>query len=487
MGILPMIRTAIPSTLLGTGLALQSIVFTGETPVLLASNLFGRFDHVKVGVIGVGYVGLVTAACLADSGTDVICVDNNEDKIRDLNDGIIPIYEPGLTEIVRRTRSTGRLRFTTSLEQAVDKSLLLFIAVGTPSADDGSADISAVLTVAEDIAKAMTGYRIIITKSTVPLGTHRKVSKVVAENTNQPFDYVSNPEFLKEGSAVDDFMKPERVIVGADDPKVREIMRHLYSPLMRRGDRMIFMDPTSAELTKYAANCMLATRISFMNELSVLCEEVGADIELIRAGIGSDGRIGTAFLYAGVGFGGSCFPKDVRALIHTGDLNGISMEIIKAAKDVNLRQRERFARRILDYYREKAAETTLAVWGLAFKARTDDVRESPAIYCVEEFLKAGIAVRAYDPEAMKTSQALLDDKVRFCKDFYETLEGADGLVVLTDWQQFRNPDFGLIADKLARPVVFDGRNLYDPKYVRKAGIEYHCVGRANMEESKYIV
>jgi UDPglucose 6-dehydrogenase len=441
----------------------------------------------KVSVIGVGYVGLVTAACLADSGTDVICVDKDKEKIRDLNEGIIPIYEPGLTEIVKRTRSTGRLRFTTSLAEAVDKSLLLFIAVGTPSADDGSADISAVLNVAEGIAEAMTGYRIIITKSTVPLGTHKKVSEIIAGSTDHPFDYVSNPEFLKEGSAVDDFMKPERVIVGANDPKVREIMRHLYSPLMRRSDRMIFMDPTSAELAKYAANCMLATRISFMNELSMLCEAVGADIELVRAGIGSDGRIGNAFLYAGIGFGGSCFPKDVRALIHTGDLNGISMDIVKAVRDVNLRQRERFARHVLDHYGQNAAETTLAVWGLAFKARTDDIRESPAIYCVEEFLKAGITVRAYDPEAMKTSEALLGDKVKFCKDFYETLEGADGLAVLTDWQQFRNPDFELIAKKLAHPVIFDGRNLYDPKYVRRAGIEYHCVGRANMEESKYIV
>ncbi|UCF16328.1 MAG: UDP-glucose/GDP-mannose dehydrogenase family protein [Phycisphaerales bacterium] len=436
----------------------------------------------KVGVIGVGYVGLVTAACLADSGTDVICVDKDKDKIRELNEGIIPIYEPGLTEIVKRTRYTGRLRFTMSLQEAVEKSLLLFIAVGTPSADDGSADISAVLNVAEGIARSMTGYRIIVTKSTVPVGTHKKVSQIVASSTDHPFDYVSNPEFLKEGSAVDDFMKPERVIVGANDPKVREIMRHLYAPLMRRSDRMIFMDPTSAELTKYAANCMLATRISFMNELSVLCEKVGADIELVRAGIGSDGRIGNAFLYAGVGFGGSCFPKDVRALIHTGESNGISMDIVKAVKDVNLRQRECFARRVLDHYGKSAPETTLAVWGLAFKARTDDIRESPAIFCVEEFLKAGINVRAYDPEAMKPSESLLGKRVKFCQDFYEALEGADGLVVLTDWQQFRNPDFGLIATKLAYPVIFDGRNLYDPQYVRSAGIEYHCVGRINVEE-----
>jgi len=432
----------------------------------------------RVGVIGVGYVGLVTAACLANSGTDVMCVDNDEDKIRGLNDGVIPIYEPGLTEIVKRTRSTGRLQFTTSLKEAVDKSLLLFIAVGTPSAEDGSADISAVVNVAEGIAASMEGYRIIITKSTVPVGTHEKVSQIVSAKTEHPFDYVSNPEFLKEGSAVDDFMKPERVIVGANDPKVREIMRHLYAPFMRRKDRMIFMDPASAELTKYAANCMLATRISFMNELSALSETIGADIELVRAGIGSDARIGNAFLFAGVGFGGSCFPKDVRALIHIGDAHGCSMDVVKAVEDVNRKQQQRFAQRVLDYYGQNADATTLAVWGLAFKARTDDIRESPAMFCVEEFLKAGMSVRAHDPEAMASAEQLLGEKVTFCQDYYEAVEGADGLVVLTDWQQFRNPDFEFVAGKLARRVIFDGRNLYDPAHVRSAGIEYHCVGRA---------
>ncbi len=315
---------------------------------------------------------------------------------------------------------------------------------------------------------------------------------------------MSNPEFLKEGSAVDDFMKPERVVIGAVDPKVREIMRHLYAPFMRRKERIIFMDPASAELTKYAANCMLAARISFMNELSVLCEQVGADVELVRAGIGSDARIGNAFLYAGVGFGGSCFPKDVRALIHTGDLCGCSMDIIKAVYAANLRQQSRFAQRIVEYYKtpegkkvgtEEGRNTsvsepptfspsylpsepvTLAVWGLAFKARTDDVRESPALFCVQEFLRAGFGVRVYDPEAMPVAQKVLGEKVTFCRDYYEAVEGADGLVVLTDWQQFRNPDFERIAGLLKRPVVFDGRNLYEPDYVRERGLEYHCVGR----------
>lgn len=433
----------------------------------------------RIGVVGVGYVGLVTAACLADSGTDVICVDNNEERIRNLRDGVIPIYEPGLTEIVNRTRTTGRLRFTTSLKEAVEQSLLLFIAVGTPSGEDGSADLSAVYSVAEGIAECMDGYRILVGKSTVPVGTHARVSALVAGKTSHPFDYVSNPEFLKEGSAIDDFMKPERIIVGATDPKVREIMRHLYAPFMRRKERIIFMDPASAEVTKYAANCMLATRISFMNELSALCEVVGADIELVRAGIGSDTRIGNAFLFAGAGFGGSCFPKDVRALIHTGEQHGTAMSIIKAVRQVNVEQQSRFARHVLSYYAGREDRTTLAVWGLAFKARTDDIRESPAIFCVQEFYKAGIQVRAHDPEAMPASRRILGESVTFCQDHYETLDGADGLVVLTDWQQFRNPDFEFVARKLSGRVIFDGRNLYEPKYVRSAGLEYHCVGRPN--------
>lgn len=433
----------------------------------------------RVGVVGVGYVGLVTAACLADSGTDVICVDSNEEKIQNLRQGIIPIYEPGLTEIVNRTRTTGRLQFTTSLKEAVEKSLLLFIAVGTPSGQDGSADLSAVFQVAEGIAEHMDGYRILVGKSTVPVGTHAKISERVAARTRQPFDYVSNPEFLKEGSAIDDFMKPERIIIGARDPKVREIMRHLYAPFMRRKERIIFMDPASAELTKYAANCMLATRISFMNELSALCEAVSADIELVRAGIGSDARIGNAFLFAGAGFGGSCFPKDVRALIRTGQEHGVPMSIIEAVRQVNAEQQRRFAQKVLDYYAGRETQTTLAVWGLAFKARTDDVRESPAVFCVEQFLKAGMQVQAHDPEAMGPARQLLGEAVMFYQDYYEALEGAQGLVILTDWQQFRNPDFEFVAKKLSRPVIFDGRNLYDPAYVRSAGIEYHCVGRPN--------
>jgi UDPglucose 6-dehydrogenase len=435
----------------------------------------------KVGVVGVGYVGLVTAACFADSGTDVICVDSDARKVADLTAGTIPIYEPGLTEVVKRATASGRLKFTTSLMEAVDQSLLLFVAVGTPSAEDGSADISAVLKVAEGVAECMNGYRIVIGKSTVPVGTHKKVREVMAAKTRHPFDYVSNPEFLKEGSAVEDFTRPERVIIGTTDPKVMEIMRHLYSPFMRRRDRMIFMDPASAELTKYAANCMLATRISFMNELSMLCDRVGADVEAVRSGMGSDSRIGNAFLFAGIGFGGSCFPKDIRALIHTGVEQDCPMSIMEAAWKVNQVQHKRFAKQVIEYYR--GGRPTLATWGLSFKARTDDVRESPAIYCIEAFLEAGMQVRSYDPEAMTTSRTKLGDRITYCRDTYETLDGADGLVVLTDWQQFRNPDFELVAKRLRRAVLFDGRNLYDPSYVKRMGIEYHGVGRASQAGS----
>ena len=428
----------------------------------------------KVAVVGVGYVGLVAAACLADGGNHVVCVDNDEKKIADLKNGRIPIYEPGLTEVVKRNEDAGRLRFTTSLQEGIDNSLVVFIGVGTPSAEDGSADISAVLNVAKQIACCMDSYRIIVTKSTVPVGTHEKVSEIISANTEVPFDYVSNPEFLKEGSAVDDFLKPDRVIIGTTNPAVMEIMKQLYAPFMRRSSRMIFMDPTSAEMTKYAANVMLATRISFMNELSGLCEVVGADIEKIRAGIGSDSRIGSAFLFPGVGYGGSCFPKDVRALIHTGRANDYPMTIAESVGEANFAQQDRFAQKILDYFDNSSESVTLGVWGLAFKARTDDTRESPAIRCIEKFLDAGMKIKAYDPQA---SAGHLADLIETATNSYDVLDGADGLVVFTDWQEFRTPDFELIIKKLKNPVVFDGRNLYDPCYIKKQGIEYHSIGR----------
>lgn len=428
----------------------------------------------KVCVVGVGYVGLVTAACLAEAGNNVICVDNDEKKIEDLKNGIIPIYEHGLTEMVMHNEKLNRLHFTTDLKQGVDGSLIIFIGVGTPSKPDGSADISAIVAVAEQLVDVMDEYKIIVTKSTVPIGTHKQVSEIIKAKTEIEFDYVSNPEFLKEGAAVEDFMSPDRIIIGTVNPAVKELMKQLYAPFMRRGNRIIFMDPTSAEMTKYAANTMLATRISFMNEISALCEKIGADIEMIRQGLGSDSRIGRSFLFPGVGFGGSCFPKDIRALVNTASENGIDMEIAKAVQNVNRDQQERFAKRVTDHFAGKESDTTLAIWGLAFKAKTDDTRESPAVFCIEKFLEKGIKVNAYDPEA-KPGQ--LEGKIETFQNGYDALTGADALVILTDWQEFRNPSFEDIAEKLKSPVIFDGRNLYDPKYVQKAGFQYYSIGR----------
>lgn len=431
----------------------------------------------KTCVVGVGYVGLVTAACLAEAGNNVICVDNDADKIKGLKSGRLPIYEPGLTEMVEHNEKLGRLHFTTDLKFGVDNSLIIFLAVGTPSAPDGSADISAILSVAADIAGYLKDYRIIVTKSTVPLGTSKKVTDIIKSRTKVPFDYVSNPEFLKEGAAVEDFMRPDRIIIGTSNPDVRATMEQLCSPFMRKGNRILFMDPISAETTKYAANVMLATRISFMNEISVLCEKLGADIELVRQGLGSDSRIGRAFLFPGIGFGGSCLPKDIRALIHTGDEHGVEMTISKSVQQVNIRQQQRFAKRVTDYFARREEKTTLAVWGLAFKAKTDDIRESPAVYCVKKFLECRMKIRAYDPAAVSAATAALGGKIETFPNGYDALAGADALVILTDWQEFRNPDFEVIAAKLKKPVIFDGRNLYDPDMVKKAGFEYYSIGR----------
>ncbi len=431
----------------------------------------------KVCVVGVGYVGLVTAAGLAEAGNNVICVDKDEVKVASLKEGIIPIYEPGLTEIVKRNHDIGRLQFTTDLKYGVDNCRIIFLAVGTPSAPDGSADISAILSATRDIAGCMREYRIIVTKSTVPVGTYKTVTELVGSITDVGFDYVSNPEFLKEGSAVDDFNYPDRIIIGTTKPAVRDFMKQLYSPFMRKRSRILFMDPTSAEMTKYAANVMLATRISFMNEISELCEKLGADIEQVRQGIGSDSRIGPAFLFPGIGFGGSCFPKDVRALIHTGSLHKTEMTIAKAVLQANTKAYERFANRVIEYFDKQQAQVTLAVWGLAFKAKTDDIRESAAIFCLQRLLEAGISVKAYDPEAGSAAAAALQGKIDVFENGYDALDGCDALLVLTDWQEFRNPDFEAIVAKLNKPVIFDGRNLYDPGFVESAGIEYHSIGR----------
>ncbi len=431
----------------------------------------------KVSVVGVGYVGLVAAGCLAEGGNHVVCVDNDAQKIENLKKGIIPIYEPGLSEIVARNVKVKRLSFTTDLKEGVAGSLVIVLGVGTPSAADGSADISAVLKVSEQIAAVMRSYKIIVTKSTVPVGTHKIVSDLIRSKTEQPFDYVSNPEFLKEGSAVEDFLKPDRVIIGTTNPAVMEIMRELYSPFMRKSSRILFMDPASAEMAKYAANTMLATRISFMNELSILCERCGADIEQVRAGIGSDSRIGSSFLFAGVGYGGSCFPKDVRALIYTGDQMGVSMSIAKAVQQANQTQQARFADKVIAYFKGQK-DIQIGVWGLAFKARTDDIRESPALACIERFLSAGFKVVAYDPEAMAPTRQAMGTKIRTVEDGYDVLTGSDALVVFTDWQEFRTPDFERIAATLKKPLIFDGRNLYTPSFVKRFGIEYYCIGRA---------
>ncbi len=431
----------------------------------------------RICVTGVGYVGLVTAACLAEAGNNVICVDNDGEKIAGLKKGVIPIYESGLTEIVRHNAKLGRLQFTTDLKYGVDNSLIIFLAVGTPSAEDGSSDISAIISVTNDIADNLSDYRIIATKSTVPVGTCQKMINIIKSKTKAPFDYVSNPEFLKEGAAVEDFMSPDRIIIGTTNPDLRELMQQLYSPFMRKSSRILFMDPISAEMAKYAANAMLATRISFMNELSVLCEKVGADIEQVRHGLGSDSRIGSAFLFPGVGYGGACFPKDIRALIHTGSEHGIEMTISKSVQQVNINQQQRFAKLIIDYFAGREDQITLAVWGLAFKARTDDVRESPAINCINKFLDCQMKIKGYDPEAAPSAVKVLGDKIEIFQNGYDALDNSDALVIFTDWQEFRNPDFEAVAAKLKNPLIFDGRNLYDPEVAKKAGFEYYSIGR----------
>jgi UDPglucose 6-dehydrogenase len=423
-------------------------------------------------------VGLVAGCCFSDVGNHVICVDVDERKIAMLKNGEVPIYEPGLAEIVHRNAKAGRLEFTTDLEYAVAHSVVIFLAVGTPQADDGSADLSALLGVVERIGALMDGYRIIVTKSTVPVGTHRKIAQVVASKTDHPVDVVSNPEFMKEGAAVDDFTKPDRVVIGTTNPAVVEIVKQLYAPFMRKRERIYVMDPASAELTKYAANALLATKVSFMNEIANLCERYGADVELVRAGVGSDARIGDAFLFPGVGYGGSCFPKDVSALICMGREADYTPLISVAAHETNQKQRRLFAERVLSVYAPDPAATTLAVWGLAFKSRTDDVREAPALTAIEMFMRSGMTIRAHDPEAMDNARSQLGDaRITYHDDGYDALKGADGLVIFTDWQEFRTPDFELMKSRLSRPVVFDGRNLYDPSFMKKQGFEYHSVGR----------
>jgi UDPglucose 6-dehydrogenase len=433
----------------------------------------------KLCVIGTGYVGLVAGACFADTGNNVICVDKDQEKIEMLLRGEIPIYEPGLATIVERNTKAGRLVFTTDLAKGVNNSEVCFIAVGTPQDEDGSADLSHVCAVAEEIGKVMDGYRIIVNKSTVPVGTADKVSEVIASQTTHPFDVVSNPEFLKEGDAINDFVKPDRVVIGTESEKVQEVMRRLYSPFNRTNNRVIFMDVRSAEMTKYAANCLLATKISFINEMANLCERLGADVSNVRIGIGSDSRIGYKFLYPGVGYGGSCFPKDVQALIHFSEEAGYFPEIIHAVQNVNKRQKAVLANKILTHFNNNIAGKKIALWGLSFKPNTDDMREAPALTIIKILLLAGAEIHAFDPIATDRAKEILGDTVTLHNDMYTPLEHADCLAVVTEWPQFRNPDFAKIKETMIEPTIFDGRNLYRNFNLADLGFAYYPIGKTN--------
>jgi UDPglucose 6-dehydrogenase len=441
----------------------------------------------KICIFGAGYVGLVAAACFAESGNSVIAVDVDEAKIEGLKQGIIPIYEPGLKEMVLRNQAEGRLSFTTDAVSAVQSSLVIFIAVGTPPGEDGSADLKYVLGVAREVGRAMTGYKIIVDKSTVPVGTADKVRVAVQEELalrgiDLEFDVVSNPEFLKEGAAIDDFMKPDRVVIGTDNVRTAEIMKELYDPFMRKQNRMIVMDIRSAEMTKYAANAMLATRISFMNQIAGLCERMGADVAAVREGIGSDTRIGYDFLFPGPGYGGSCFPKDVKALVKTAEECDYDFLLLKAVEDVNERQKEVLADKLIKALGSPDEEKpltgrTVACWGLSFKPRTDDMREAPAITIIERLLAAGATVRAHDPEAIKEARKVFGERIEYSHNQYEILSGADALAVITDWSEYRNPDFERIKSAMKNPLVVDGRNLYKPDRMASAGFSYIPLGR----------
>ncbi|HEY6212339.1 MAG TPA: UDP-glucose/GDP-mannose dehydrogenase family protein [Vicinamibacterales bacterium] len=432
----------------------------------------------KIAVVGTGYVGLVLGACLAENGNDCICVDKDDAKIAGLQAGRMPIYEPGLEEMVRHNAHEDRLTFTTDLPSAVQASTIVFIAVGTPQGEDGSADLQHVLTVARDVGRAMTTYTVVVDKSTVPVGTARRVHATIARETQQPFSVVSNPEFLKQGAAIEDFMKPDRVVVGTmdDDERARQVMRELYAPFTRTGAPIMFMDTASAELCKYAANAILATRISFMNEIANVCELVGADVDEVRKAIGSDRRIGTSFLFPGVGYGGSCFPKDVKALLKSAQDKGYDFKTLKAVEAVNNQQKERLVEK-MDRHFKGVEGRTIALWGLAFKPRTDDMREAPSIPIIEGLLKRGAMVRAYDPAAAPVARKLFDGRITLCDKSYDALAGADALAIVTEWNEFREPDFAKMRSLLKNPLVFDGRNLYSPEQMRELGFTYFSIGR----------
>jgi UDPglucose 6-dehydrogenase len=431
-----------------------------------------------VAIIGSGYVGLVAGACLAETGNDVTCVDVDADKIARLQRNEIPIYEPGLEPMVKRNQEEGRLTFTTDIGAAVRNARVIFIAVGTPPGEDGSADLTHVLAVAREVGRHMNDSKIVVTKSTVPVGTAEKVRAAVRSQTEIPFAICSNPEFLKEGAAIDDFMKPDRVVIGVDDNEAKEIMGELYAPFTRQGgNRILFMDITSAELTKYAANAMLATRISFMNQMALFCELVGADVNQVRLGIGSDQRIGRAFLYPGPGYGGSCFPKDVKALIRTSEDLGLSLDVLKAVEQVNECQKRVVLEKALRYLGQDLTGKIVGIWGLAVKDETDDMRESPTIPLIEGLLAAGARVQTHDPKATDSARLIFGDRVMYAADPYSAAHGADAVAVMTEWLVYRNPDFERVRKLVRRPLLIDGRNLYDPDRMATLGFEYHGIGR----------
>jgi len=447
-------------------------------------QVFVRGDSLKITVIGTGYVGLVTGTCFADMGNDVICVDKDENKIKMLKQGQIPIWEPGLEQLVKRNFKEGRLSFTTDIKEAVDESLICMIAVGTPPGEDGSADLTHVLDVAKDIASYMNEYKIIINKSTVPIGTADKVKEEIHRVLKKrgvyfKFDVVSNPEFLKEGAAIEDFMKPDRVIVGVENEKVAKIIKELYSPFSRTHEKLILMSVRSAEMTKYAANAMLATKISFINDIANLCELVGADVSEVRHGIGSDSRIGYKFIYPGIGYGGSCFPKDVKALIKIGKNVNKDLRVLQAVEAVNEDQKIILLQKVMKHFGNDLTGKTYAVWGVSFKPQTDDMRESPSIKIIQGLIKAGAKIQAYDPVAMNEAKRVFGDDpdIEYFEGNYEALEGANALLLLTEWHQFRYPDFSKIKKLLKEPVIFDGRNQYNPKELKDAGFSYYGIGR----------
>jgi len=433
----------------------------------------------KLCVIGTGYVGLVTGTCFAQTGNHVICVDIIESKINNLKKGILPIFEPGLKEILEDNVHSKRLEFTTDLDYGVKNSDIIFITVGTPSDSDGSADLKFVMRAASEIGRAMNDYKIIVDKSTVPVGTAEKVQAMIAQETDYEFDVVSNPEFLKEGYAIDDFMKPDRVIIGAESDRARETMERLYSPFTRTGAPILLMNIKSAELTKYAANSYLATKVTFMNEIANLCEKVGADVDDIRHGIGADRRIGPQFLFPGVGYGGSCFPKDVRALIKTSKEVGAPVTILETVDTANKNQKSILVDKFIDHFKGEIEGIHVAIWGLAFKPRTDDMREAPSIDIIERLLKGGAIIHAFDPKAYHTAKAIFGDRIDLIEDQYEVIRNADVLMLVTEWNEFREPDFALMKELMKTPIIFDGRNIWDPVEMNEMGFYYQCIGRPN--------